>query len=725
MNLRRILGVMALPCLLTSIKPASAATITNVTPPMSSTGLHQIDIFGNGFAPGGGHPATISVDFNGTVSTVNPNVVVADWHIQVTNVPPGASSGFIHVSINGGAAAPSPQRFIIISTNSYVTNFSPVYGNVGTPVTITGVHFQTAQATNVTFNGILGTSTFIKSDNEIDTVAPAGVTTGPIIVLAKGGAAHNFSTSSNQVSAATNFFAQANIIKFTPTNGSPGASVVVTGLNFTAASAVAIGSLNASDFTISNNTTLRFTIPTNATTDFITISPPAGTLLSPAQSALTFRILPTISNFSPTSGPVNTLITLNGSGLNERPGGPIISVGGGIVISFGTVLPDTVTFHVPATATSGPITVTTTNGSVTSAQIFYLPASIASFTPTIGAAGTIVTLTGNNFTNASLVTFNGITTTNFFVTNNTTLGVVAPAGVTSGIISITTPAGTTNSAGLFYVAPTITDFTPNHGLPGTRVMITGTSFTNASAVSFNGTPAASFIVTNNTTLSAVVSNNTTTGKISVTAPGGTAQSANDFIVDSGDLGIAAFDSPDPVFVGSNLVYTIIITNGGPVSAFNVRFTNTLPTSAVLKSASVTQGTLVTNTIPITGSLGTMVNQSILTVTLTVAPTVPGLITNTASIGADSIDPNTANNSSSVVTTVWPLPFLSITNLMTNDLVRISWPAPLSNFTLQFRTDLSADVVWSNDPAPKVLSGTNVTVIKTNDVGTPKFFRLTN
>jgi hypothetical protein len=715
---------MAFPFLLASAGSASAVTVTNVTPPMSSTGVHQINIFGNGFAPGGLHPTTLSVDFNGTVATTNPNAVVSDSQIQLLSVPAGATSGFIHVVINGGIPKASPQPFIIISTNSYVTNFSPTYGDVGTPVTITGVQFQTAQATNVSFNGILGTSTFVKSDNEIDTIAPAGVTTGPILVMAKGGAAHDFSTSSNRVSIATNFFAQANILKFTPTNGIPGASVVVTGLNFTAASAVAIGSVNASDFTISNNNIIRVTIPANASTDFITVSPPSGTLLSPTQSPLTFRILPTVSGFSPAFGPVNTLVTLTGSALNERTAGPIISVGGGIVISFGTVSPGTVTFNVPATAASGPITVTTTNGSATSTDIFYLPASITSFTPTSGAPGTIVTLTGKNFTNASVVSFNGVDAASFVVTNNTTLGAIVPAGVASGKISITTPAGTTNSAGVFFAAPTITDFTPNHGLPGTTVLITGTSFTNASDVSFNGTPAASFVVTNNTTLSAVVPVGVTTGKITVTAPGGTGQSATDFVVDSGDLGVAVFDSPDPVFIRSNLVYTIILTNGGPVSALNVRFTNTLPTSAVLKSASITQGTLVTNTIPITGSIGTMNNQSVVVVTLTVAPTVPGLITNAASIGSDSIDPNPANNSASAVTTVWPLPLLSITNLMSNDLVRISWPAPLSNFTLQFRADLSTNVFWSNDTAPKVVIGTNVTVLKTN-VGTPQFFRLTN
>jgi hypothetical protein len=49
---------------------------------------------------------------------------------------------------------------------------------------------------------------------------------------------------------------------------------------------------------------------------------------------------------------------------------------------------------------------------------------------------------------------------------------------------------------------------------------------------------------------------------------------------------------------------------------------------------------------------------------------------------------------------------------------------LSGFTLQFRTDLSTNISWTNDPGSKVVSGANVSVIETN-IGTARFFRLTN
>jgi len=351
-----------------------------------------------------------------------------------------------------------------------------------------------------------------------------------------------------------------------------------------------------------------------------------------------------------------------------------------------------------------------------------LPAVITSISPTNGALGTLVRIQGNNFTNAFPVAFNGVTAS-FIVTNNSNIGAFAPVGVQSGPISVTTPFGTTNSTQLFYVAPTISDFAPTHGVAHTRVQINGNSFTNASAVAFNGTPAESFIVTNNSTLSAVVPSDATSGKITVTAPGGTGQSATDFVIDTSDLGISATDSPDPVFIGSNLVYTITVTNAGPTTALNVRLTNTLSGSVTLKSASTTLGALSTNSNPIIGTLGNLANQSSAKIILTVTPTALGTIDNTASVGSDSSDVNLANNSVTTPTTVWPLPLLSIANLMTNDLVRISWPTQLTGFTLQASTNLSANT-WLIDPASRTVTGTNVSVIKTN-LGIPTFYRLTN
>jgi hypothetical protein len=77
-----------------------------------------------------------------------------------------------------------------------------------------------------------------------------------------------------------------------------------------------------------------------------------------------------------------------------------------VTASFNTPAFGAVTSTVPASATTGPLTLTTSNGTVT-AGTFYLPASITGFTPSNGPAGTVVTLTGQNFLGASAVAFNG------------------------------------------------------------------------------------------------------------------------------------------------------------------------------------------------------------------------------------------------------------------------------------------------------------------------------
>jgi uncharacterized repeat protein (TIGR01451 family) len=721
MNLRSIFWRAALWLLLTQTIRLNAQNITSVDPPLGSHG-DFIRIFGSGFTPNNHLPNTLSVFFNNVLSTSSTNSVnLNGTEIDITNVPVSASSGPIKIILNGITFF-SPEDFVIISTNAYVTNFIPLHGASGTHVLLQGVHMSFV--TNASFNGITGSLISGPTANSVTVQAPAS-TSGPLQTISKFGVTHAFNTRSNVFYSATNFFYDPSITSFTPASGRPGTNIVITGVNFTASAGVKFGSLVVSDFTISNNTTIRVAVPTNASTGKITVLPPA--ISDPMPSAVStgnFSMLPTIYSFSPNLGTPGTIVTLLGSGLNEKSPNPTVTVGAGTVTSFSTVTPTNLIFTVPVTATSGLIVVTTTNGTFTSGQIFYLPASITSFTPTNGPAGTIVKITGNNFTNASAVLFNGIPATSFAVTNNTTIGAVVPPGITSGPISVTTPFGTTNSAALFFAAPTVTGFTPSHGSAGTNVMITGTSFTNATAVLFNGIPSSSFVVTNDSILSAVVPLNATTGKITVTGPGGSGLSANDFIIDTSDLAIDVNSAPNPVFVGSNLVYTIVVTNGGPVPALNVVVTNLLPSSVLLKSATTTQGSLATNSNPVFATLGSLNNNSSATILLTVAPFTPGIITNFAFVGTDSVDTNLANNASAAATFVWPLPVLSITNLGSNNLLKVSWPAPLSGFTLQFKGNLSSNILWSNDLTPKTITGTNVSVIETN-IGTPRFFRLTN
>jgi uncharacterized membrane protein YgcG len=79
------------------------------------------------------------------------------------------------------------------------------------------------------------------------------------------------------------------------------------------------------------------------------------------------------------------------------------------------------------------------------------------------------------------------------------------------------------------VPPTVDSFDPASGPEGTVVTITGSGFTSATAVTFNGTNA-SFTVDSGVQITATVPVGATTGPIAVTTPGGTDASATNFTV---------------------------------------------------------------------------------------------------------------------------------------------------------------------------------------------------
>src|SRR5207248_10611 len=205
-------------------------------------------------------------------------------------------------------------------------------------------------------------------------------------------------------------------------------------------------------------------------------------------------------SFSPTSGPVATSVTITGSSFT----GATAVAFNGLSATFTVTSDTTIRATVPAGATSGTLSVTTSGGTATSAGSFTVVSrpTIASFSPTSGPVGTSVTISGTNFTGATVVAFNG-TSASFTVTSATAIQATVPAGATSGSLSVTTPGGTATSAGSFTVVspPTITSFSPSSGPVGTSVTISGTNFTGASAVAFNGT-SATFTVTSDTTIRA-------------------------------------------------------------------------------------------------------------------------------------------------------------------------------------------------------------------------------
>lgn len=226
-------------------------------------------------------------------------------------------------------------------------------------------------------------------------------------------------------------------------SGKVGQPVQILGQGFNSATSVSFNGLPVV-FSVKSDTFMTTTVPTGATTGFITVTTGTGTLKSNKK----FRVTPQLTSFAPSSGPVGTSVVITGNSLTQTSKVTI----GGVNATF-TVNSDTqVTATVPATAVTGKIAITTAGGTVTSAGNFTVTPAITSFTPPSGKVGTLVTLTGTTFKGTTSVTFGGVSAA-FTVETSTQVAATVPPGAVTGKIQITTPAGTGSSATNFTVTP--------------------------------------------------------------------------------------------------------------------------------------------------------------------------------------------------------------------------------------------------------------------------------
>jgi large repetitive protein len=471
---------------------------------------------------GAGFSGATAVKFGGIAAAAY--TVDSSTQITATTAP---GIGVVTVSVttsNGTGTSVGTFTFLSAPTvTGLVPNLGPQAG--GTSVVITGTGFS--GATNVSFGGTSAATYTVDSSTQITATTPAGTGAVTVSVTTANGTGTSVGTFS--------YIPAPSITSFTPTSGpeSGGTSVVIAGTALTGATNVSFGGVPAATYTVNSPTQITATTAIGVASLAVSVTTAYGTGVS--VGTFTFLPPPVISGLTPTTGPEagGTSVVITGTGFT---GATNVSFGGTSAATYTVNSPTQITATTPAGTGDVTVSVTTANGTGTSSGTFgYVPApSISGFTPTTGpeAGGTTVVITGTALTGATNVSFGGVPAATYTVNSPTQITATSPAGVGAVTLRVTTANGTAISFGTFSYAPTpsISGLAPTTGPEsgGTVVVITGTGFTGASAVSFGGTAAASYTVDSPTQISALSPAGTGTVTVDVTTVGGSAVSSGTF-----------------------------------------------------------------------------------------------------------------------------------------------------------------------------------------------------
>jgi hypothetical protein len=521
---------------------SAAPAITSLNPTSGRVGT-SVTITGTNFGSSIG-----SVTFNGTA--VTGGISWTPTRIDVS-VPNGATTG--NVVVTAGGLSSNGVSFTVIPGPA-ITNLNPTTGSVGTSVEISGASFGTPQGSStVTFNGTVASPT-LWSSNLITVPVPNGATTGNVVVTVVGvpSNAVNFTVTIISVSVAP---ATANVVagasaSFTATvqNDVRGQSVTWS-LSGAGCSGTTCGTVSSPAGPSQAQYTAPTTVPNPPTVVLTATSKADNTKSGQATITVVQPQVPNITSLNPTSGPINTLVTIAGTNFGASQNASTVTFNG--VQASATNWSDTsVTAIVPSTASTGNVVVTV-NGTASNGVLFTVTPPnphITTVNPSSGAIGSSVTITGTGFSSvqgSSTVTFNG-TVSPPTSWSPTSIVVPVPPGATTGNVQVTV-GGVASNGALFTVTPNITGLSPNSGSAGTSVVITGTSFggtQNQSTVTFNGT-AASPTNWADTRITVPVPAGATTGNV-VVSVGGVSSNGLAFTVTSsgGGIGIVQHTSTD-------------------------------------------------------------------------------------------------------------------------------------------------------------------------------------
>jgi len=361
-------------------------------------------------------------------------------------------------------------------------------------------------------------------------------------------------------------------------------------------------------------------------TDSFSIS---ATDLNPGDSTVAVTITiaaiaPSVSSISPTSGSTagGMSLTITGTALTGATG---VTVGGVAATNVTVVSDTTITATTPA-GSAGTVDVRVTTAGGTSAVsandrfTYSSPPTVSAVSPSGGltAGGTIVTITGTNFSGATAVSFGATSATGFTVNSATSITATAPAHA-AGQVDITVTTGGVTSA-----------------------------ISAADRYTYTTLPTATQAIASNT----LTQNHAATPFTPVTGSGGTAPLT--YSVSPGlPTGLSMAPATGaitgtPTVTSPATTYTVTVTDANSATAtatFSLIVSSAVTATQAIASTILTQNHAATSFTPVTGSGGTGA------LTWSVSPGLPTGLNMASATGAITGTPTVTSSATAYTVTV--------------------------------------------------------------------------
>ncbi|SDO31038.1 IPT/TIG domain-containing protein [Pedobacter steynii] len=370
-----------------------------------------------------------------------------------------------------------------------VTDYYPNSGNEGTLVTVEGTGFSSnPSAVSATFSGTPA-DVVSATPNAVVLRAPQKGSTGEIVMKVNG----------ETLNIGRYTYQELSVRRISPANGAAGAHIRISGAGFSSLKGPAEVLINgkASVVVSASDTLLVVEVPVAVGTG------PVKVKVDGKEAAGQIFKYQAIASISPLTGGKGTQVRVIGEGFEELAEGNYVDFNGKQALvkeASGTSL----LVVAPAEVGTGPLSITINKQKVTGPVFTVVPPPvIETVSPLSGPGGSVMTIVGTTFSlipEENKVSINGhiipVTTA-----SATKLTLMLPGNTGNGKVIVTVNDQVVQGPEFKDQSLGINSLSPENGLAGTHVTITGTGF-NANAaqntVTFNGLPASVISATETT-----------------------------------------------------------------------------------------------------------------------------------------------------------------------------------------------------------------------------------